>query len=395
MSAPQTTGFAVDSPIKFDKVLSGNMIMNTATYKMNLKANKTYKIDVNLVDIHTNAYMCMYRLKNMTKGEYIGEGFISVPQTSASNYNTQSGISTIYTPTADCEIALVVVNNPTYISSVESATTNIVIQEIAQPVVVEYHKEFSNPLTTTPLEYGEFGITADVATGQTVPIVFNKVISGNMRLSAGGVHLTAGKTYELSADTYWGSSAQLYSVWFYNVTKAQQIAPAGVPTAGLGAATFFTPTEDCDVSIIVFTAVTVVALYTKITAKEVRSNPVNQYGGFETKILFDGTAKTYGNYTLTDNVTNYDFIIVEWDLYYQGVIARGMSDIFSRYIAVNKPCGMSYYQYSNMGVSVCLQFSGNILNLIQTWQSTFTFEGIKRVLGVKGQLPTLLTGGVF
>ena len=37
----------------------------------------------------------------------------------------------------------------------------------------------------------------------------------------------------------------------------------------------------------------------------------NQYAGFHDTVLFDGDAKAVGNYTLADDITNYDYILVE------------------------------------------------------------------------------------
>ena len=51
------------------------------------------------------------------------------------------------------------------------------------------------------------------------------------------------------------------------------------------------------------------SVYTNLVVEEVRDNVVNQYGGFETGVLFDGVANSIGDYSLAESLEDYSLLI--------------------------------------------------------------------------------------
>ncbi|WP_238918155.1 hypothetical protein [Clostridium sp. YIM B02555] len=116
--------------INFNRMLSGNIMLNTSTLAVKLKANKTYSINYSLVGEYVNL---AFALKDITKGITI-----STSQ-GAKGYNLFGDGHEIYTPTIDCEIRLEVTG---YISGgIIRSESRLLIQEIAQPYYFNYYKD--------------------------------------------------------------------------------------------------------------------------------------------------------------------------------------------------------------------------------------------------------------
>jgi hypothetical protein len=123
---------------------------------------------------------------------------------------------------------------------------------------------------------------------------------------------------------------------------------------------------------------------------------VNQYGGFDETILFDGSLAIGVSATLNQSVENYDCIYVynSWgrrmicshpnDIATYGIIIAGCTD---------EDTGISYTS------SCCITYANNVItvksNSIYKNFVKYVDTSITKIVGVKGQLSTLLQGGTF
>lgn len=294
------------------------------------------------------------------------------------------------------------------------AETFVSIQEIASPLVLEYTKELNNPLSTKPLEYGTFHIpspqVANLRTGNHVEL---EHLNGNIRCSKGIgqdkgiIALKGGITYELSSSfRMLGRNATLY---LKNITTNELIYEMN----GLGGAyqdyttsnSFngaYTPLEDCFIELNILAAEGISNLTTVLLfIKEIRNQGVNQYGGFETQVLFEGNTSANGEYRLIDSVFNYDFIYFEGrsnsaSLTWVGGFSGQLSSEFishnlgeKQYLIAFSSSGTS--NYTSLGVS----FKDLETMCIAIVNSPLILMRITKVVGIKGQLPSLLCGGEF
>lgn len=183
-------------------------------------------------------------------------------------------------------------------------------------------KEVSNPLTIEPLEYGIARISSS-RININHPAETNVILEetdGNLNLVNGSVMLKAGRTYNLktifSVDS---ESSEGFYVRIVNADtgahiKSASCCPATLNTHNRVSAnyceTIYTATED--IAVTVFFTQKMTNIYNLLlSVQEIRNNPVNQYGGFEKEVLFEGNINTAGDYTLSDSVDNYNVLIFE------------------------------------------------------------------------------------
>jgi hypothetical protein len=378
-----------------------------------LHKNKTYEIDCSLYAQSVDGYI-NFSIYDITNNKEISMRMNSVTVTTGAVTSGDNNIQTLYTLTEDCQICIKI--NSVSVSGIIINKTNsyLIVKEIAQPVVTEYNKEISNPLVTEPLEYGEFGITTDISTAYALntSVILNKVISGNMSLSNGGVQLKAGKLYEIGISVLMTESSTTLGIDICLCNSATNenigLLWRGVPATN-GTATLsnfsgklVSPTADISVSFMTIDQKisSLDSARFTFTVKEVRNMPVNQYGGFESKILFDGNANALGTYTLLDSVENYDFLIVE-----HSVTGGGVNNYMfvSNVISVSRIIyGFTTQFVYNVSMSLydrrmLYSFDSSTLLKIDSIQkdTNLTSMQINRIIGIKGEIPTLLSGGIF
>lgn len=184
--------------------------------------------------------------------------------------------------------------------------------------------EISNPLTMSPLEYGYFKMS-DNQTGtfvsETTKILFDTVVDGNMSINDGAVRLRKGVTYSIES----GVQCVLSSATNIAYTLKDLTHNKGIIKAGLVAASntghiigqpnisiIYTPEEDIDIALVVndnrITMIYNSSSY--FTIKEIRNNPVNQYGGFETEVLFEG-ASSLGINKFSSPIEKNNYVYIE------------------------------------------------------------------------------------
>lgn len=171
-----------------------------------------------------------------------------------------------------------------------------------------------NPLTTEPLEYGHFTLSADQSSLLVGSVVnLDTVSEGNLTLSENKVKLTGGKTYSINFYVRINSGAML-TCELYDYTNdvviTECVTAAAYPNAAPNR--IITPLTDCLVGIrisYIDGADYITKRMSYLTVLEYRNNPVNQYGGFQTEVLFDGNINLPGVYTLQDYVDNYNYFI--------------------------------------------------------------------------------------
>lgn len=186
--------------------------------------------------------------------------------------------------------------------------------------------EMSNPLTMNPLDYGYFKLSANVSNYvANSNILFDTMIDGNMSLQNGLVRLNAGKTYKIDFSTtltHPNANAYAVAIGIYNndtgekLLACNQVAPTySVSMSDGDLHGIITPIEDIDICVRCnYDMTTIGAGGTNFVVQEIRNNPVNQYGGFETEVLFDGMAIATGEYELGDDINKYSLLLVETEL---------------------------------------------------------------------------------
>ncbi|WP_312369049.1 discoidin domain-containing protein [Lachnoclostridium sp.] len=121
---------------------------------------------------------------------------------------------------------------------------------------------------------------------------------------------------------------------------------------------------------------------------------VNQYGGFESTVLFDGNANAVGSYTLTDSLENYDFIIVNGYIVDNSFRTQQMSNtIFPSEIRYGEDTFLFSVTIITANRRIIYSFtSATTLYLSKVELNTLA---INKIIGIKGQLPSLMQGGTF
>lgn len=181
--------------------------------------------------------------------------------------------------------------------------------------------ELSNPLTAKPLEYGWFGLSKDININELSIIPFDTIKDGNVYLPEHGVFsLKQGVIYEIDLDIYVESS-ETDNTYFecYNV-ETNEVLITCEKSLNLNGSNmifnslkgFITPIKDIQIG---FRSNALLNnIYSKcshVIIKEIRNNPINQYGGFQNIVLFEGSAVGVNNeFILTDDSDKYDLFLI-------------------------------------------------------------------------------------
>jgi hypothetical protein len=367
--------------LKYLNKTNGNIVINN-DFTITLKKGKTWEIDVTCP---ISGALGGYTIIKDTNNVVYSNGY-----TGATNGWKDSDAKTIISATTnDINIIVCLSSN----CNVFLQCVNLIIHEIAQPVVTEYNQyhELSNPLTTTPLKYGRFHRSTDMTTNMTTPLLIDTIDEGNMTLSNGGIHLSGGVSYLIIPNL--STMGTENGLRMFDVDKKAIIfyqSVSGQVTGGI----LYTPISDVNISFVTGASSVISGQWNSITVLEYRNNPVNQYGGFESKVLFEGTINS-GNCTLLDDITKYNFLYIE-------TTASGANKIKVMYtmstdnitFGDNRGYRIPRGYTSNAEVFIDFGFSNSKQLLIGYYNSPYTFY-LTKITGIKGQLPTLLQGGIF
>lgn len=124
--------------LKINTLITGNMSINSSTYSIPLKANKTYNININISGEWHNTMFALYNIKN---NEIIQILYGDVNDT---DFNYLSTTNILYNPNHDCEIAVKCTAIYGSFTKINSDNTQIIIQEIATPYYFNYYKDSIN-----------------------------------------------------------------------------------------------------------------------------------------------------------------------------------------------------------------------------------------------------------
>jgi cell division septum initiation protein DivIVA len=411
LSASQILTTAANVLVNFDTIAESNDIPLNNNCVI-LKANRSYRLSCSIFATTVIGYInfCFY---NMTDNIQIGTTNYSASTSYSASLSGDNNIETIYTPTKDTQIGVKVLSVTANGINIAFASSYLIVQEIGQPVVVEYNKEtyneISNPLIVEPLEkcqidafttgYGYSSVTANVHLNfSTANIQYS-----NMEILNGGIKLKANKLYSIAFNTAFGTNASssgtyTISLCDTNNNKIQDLCamtPATNTSSPYRSTSnsgemLYQPTEDIYISIC--TNVTLTSLTFYFIVREIRDMPVNQYGGFENATLFEGNINAVGNYTLADSIDNYDFLIIKLD---------SSNGDYGHHFILNKPIlNKSYclniFASTNYNIWADYKFDISTRIIIQSFVVVgFSNMRIWQIIGVKGQLPTLISGGEF
>lgn len=272
--------------------------------------------------------------------------------------------------------------------------------------------EMSNPLTLNPIEYGRVKIMNLSSSTTSTDLRFEQsgVVEGNLSLENGKIKLTAGKTYaitmkigfdgttscEINASLMSDSSGVLTGV----LHKAQDVVSKY--STNLNNSCLYTPQVDDTIYCVnTWSSMSGQTYMLEVNVQEVRNNPVNQYGGFETEVLFEGSANNNNSdYLLSDDIMKYDYLYV--------ISSPSGNHNYSTNVIV-----VSDIDYSIEGQYMNSTYSGNVEGTEYYYSINYSFTDSKtlhihvarvkgwtspqitKIIGVKGQIPSLLVGGEF
>ena len=411
-SSAYTSGIALNAYFPFNQVLFGDVALDSSTGLITLHANKTYEIEFNLLcSFGSTTGYAHIGFYNFTQNVEIGKWIMIASNGNNTNIATQHMTKCIFTPTSECQIGIKIFALNGSITKIFNTHSYIYIHEIAQPIVVEYNKEISNPLTTEPLDIAQLIISASTpittSINTAISLSLANVNYSNMSIENGTIKIKADKLYRISLDNVVAinSGAGGFSFFLCGInSNSLAVLSDMVPATSTlnkavsnGGYILYQPTSDINVSIMSNTALS--SLSFNLTVEEIRNNPVNQYGGFESKVLFDGSASNIGNYTLLDNIENYNFILTEVSLSNTSLfnIYTNNNLILVKNISYSKP-NQFYYNGCTSTAARVLSYSFSANNILRI--DSYTFDAgitlsLTKIIGIKGQLPTLLQGGEF
>lgn len=128
--------------------------------------------------------------------------------------------------------------------------------------------------------------------------------------------------------------------------------------------------------------------------------PINQYGGFERKIIFEGNSGTSTTIqTLSDSILNYDFLILvmKWG-YYDTDYTNFIIDIPTlkeQIISGPDTRHLLLTQYDAYYLGLTFRGDYKSFYIFNVNLSSGRPQGVVKIIGYKGQLPTLMTSGSF
>ena len=209
----------------------------------------------------------------------------------------------------------------TVVSDSLPGNVQLALDELSNRAASTIVHEISNPLTTSPLDYLNLTTTIGTITQDMVIPLTNP--EGNIPVLENKFLLKGGKTYIINMNAigeFSSATAELnlcvYDSKIEAVVEASKITLLPLTSTKNTSSNniseiIVTPTTDTYYHITPNYVVDATQLRVNLSVKEYRNNPVNQYGGFQTRVLFEGSANTINQYELLDDVNNYNFLLVE------------------------------------------------------------------------------------
>lgn len=334
---------SANSPLVINTIISGNIELNSSKTGIKLEANKKYKISLNGSPLLSSAVyggVFVYDLTHnrVTTNMICNSTTINV---NGSYFNTGSG--TFLETTEDLEISVCFNSSVLEVIDNNQGTFNILVEEIKNPVVVEYTnlKEISNPLMSSE-------ISQEAPIGTVIEYVGDSL-----------------------PDHYLACNGQVYSIVDYQ----ELFNKIGNKFGGDGITTFAVPNYSGD------------KFYIK---SEATHYAINQYGGFQMDTLWEGKLITnntsaeleypYEDYDSLNVTAMYDNVYVTFP-----IDVKQIKDNIT-YL------GVQVLSIGSVDTTGRLLFTGN--RTLKLTNSTGKVS-ITRVVGVKGSIPTVLEGGAL
>ncbi|WP_077853604.1 hypothetical protein, partial [Clostridium beijerinckii] len=269
----------------------------------------------------TNTGFASYMIRNFTDSVNVG---VAATINSYSYWEgQQEAIAYIDAAQKDINVGI-------YITGVNSATgaeitdgfTFLDIQEVNRTTIIDPCEDGKN----INFEYGDFRLSADQRSNLVAGgiIAFDTVYSGNMALLNNKVLLKAGKTYEISAEVC-GECSNSLSYGIYNESDSNWInlgfgvgvVSGGAYISNQNSNAIFKATEDTYISIKINTLSGAAVLFsatTHLIIKEIAQPYYFNYykDSIASNVLFSGNAASVGDYTLSDDITKYKYLLISW-----------------------------------------------------------------------------------
>jgi len=279
-------------------------------------------------------------------------------------------------------------------------------------ITQEIINEISNPLTTEPLEMLQIDYVASstVTANTYINLSSANIVYSNMIIENGFIKLTAGKLYKINFDKAGAVNAVdsgNFTIYLCDddsntISLLSPVTPATNTTnraSSVSGIVLYTPTVDTYVSIL--SNVNLSSLFFTLTVEEVRNNPVNQYGGFQQQTLWTGELSTISSpVTLSDSISNYSHIYVTsvCDTETSTSVYSKTEPIIVENIELNKGSGLvnNFFKNPTNYYNIAYEFVD-----AETFQiNEINCEGlsnpiITKIVGVYGELPSLIMGGDF
>jgi len=148
LSVNQVAGVAITNPVRFDTMV-GNMTFDPTTYRITLKANKTYRLKASIVGVYSgiNGYS-YFELHSVTAGGRVGTiAHVRSVTTAAADKSNYSDVFLIVTPAVDTVIDIRL-NAVSLLTTIYRDYSHWEIQEIDTfaPSRAKWQHEYVSPL---------------------------------------------------------------------------------------------------------------------------------------------------------------------------------------------------------------------------------------------------------
>jgi hypothetical protein len=220
MSANQTTGIADTNPVKFN-TMSGNIAFDPATYRVTLKANKTYIMTASVLSgFSGNTGVARYQFYNVTTSAFIGTRVYNLTVTGAGHESSSTEAFVQITPTVDTIVDFRIVA-ATALTQVSALYTHWEIQEIEtfSPMVQTYQYAYVSPDTDFSAAVTYVSGGGSISAVNTAKCVFYKTsnniwyMKGILKMTVSSASRTAfivnvaGVLPDGDGSTYWQSGS--------------------------------------------------------------------------------------------------------------------------------------------------------------------------------------------
>lgn len=503
-STTQTGALTVNSPILLNTRINGTMELDTTKHGIKLIGGNNYYIELvasPVLALIKNAKFFIYNCTDNTRTEEI---LCQVSSATATTHWVSTGSGIYFKPEKDMTITVYCDTNISNIKYDSNSVFNVLVQEIKDPVVVNYTtaQDISNPLMSsqisqeapigTVIEYvgnskpdHYLACNGKIYNIVDYPELFNKI--GNKfggdgtttfavpNYSGTAMDVTPIMTsnttpipYVASASSVYNNEARYYAYRAFNGTSADvndAWLSAGISTSQYIMLDFGTPTTVDTVKILInnpnastvapkdFTVqgsnngtdfaiiktfsetswtnnvAKTLSLDASVTYRYYKVNitsnngysgyvgisqlrflssenkyyikceathyAINQYGGFQEDVLWEGKASSNGNYTLLYDPLDYDYIKIICSFSPSSSTSYYTSDYEISKEAIKNANGVYFSEFVEAtGFRMIVTFNGKTITLNRLLYN-WTDASIRKIIGVKGSIPTILEGGAL